>query len=198
MPNRSELRKRYRGLRNSLSSEQCHFNSEAIIINLLASKKVMGSSRIGLYLSNDGEVDLYPLVEHLQDTQVELALPIIGSNRSMVFVRYSLGDKLTQNQFGIPEPSIEAPSVKFSCTDTLLIPVVAFDGNGGRLGMGGGYYDRYIAALDAANCPFLVGVAHQNQRSSKDLPSGTWDKKMEEILTETGWQLELQNENLNI
>lgn len=198
MPNRSELRKKYRGFRNSLSSEQRLSNEEAIITKLLASKKVMGSSWVGLYLSIDGEVDLYPLMKHLHETGKNIALPIIGTSRSMVFAKYTLGDKLTENQFGILQPNIEAPRAQFGCTDTLLIPVVAFDLNGGRLGMGGGYYDRYIASLNEASCPFLVGVAHQNQCSAINLPSSTWDKQMEEIITETGWQLQTSNESLII
>ena len=70
----------------------------------------------------------------------------------------------------------------------MLLPLVAFDENGGRLGMGGGYYDRFLGSLPALLRPRLVGLAHEVQRSNAPLPKDSWDIPLDDIVTETGWQ----------
>jgi 5-formyltetrahydrofolate cyclo-ligase len=70
----------------------------------------------------------------------------------------------------------------------LFLPLVAFDDHGNRLGMGAGYYDRYIGRQPAGLRPLLVGLAHETQRASADLPARSWDARLDAVVTEAGWQ----------
>ena len=79
----------------------------------------------------------------------------------------------------ILEPAESAVVSDFDC---VLTPLVAFDDRGFRLGMGGGYYDRYFARTDT----LLIGVAFACQRSEAPLPSETWDVHLDAIVTEQG------------
>jgi 5-formyltetrahydrofolate cyclo-ligase len=70
----------------------------------------------------------------------------------------------------------------------LFIPLVGFDSAGTRLGMGAGYYDRYIGRLPPASRPLLVGLAHEVQRSERPLTREPWDIPLDAVVTESGWQ----------
>jgi 5-formyltetrahydrofolate cyclo-ligase len=70
----------------------------------------------------------------------------------------------------------------------LFMPLVAFDDSGSRLGMGAGYYDRYLGRLPGGLTPLLVGLAHEAQRSNTPLPGNPWDVPLDGVVTENGWQ----------
>jgi 5-formyltetrahydrofolate cyclo-ligase len=108
----------------------------------------------------------------------------------MVFQRIEPGERLRRNRFGIPEPVIRtARQRRVWALDLLLIPLVGFDGNGGRLGMGGGFYDRslaYRAMRKKSHKPTLLGLAHECQRVDR-LPLESWDVALQATVTDQGW-----------
>lgn len=143
---------------------------------------------VGLYLPNDGEVDTAPLLARLLRTRRRLVLPVVRGGRVLEFYRYRADTPLIVNRFGIPEPAPGARYVPSLAVDLLLMPLVAFDDQGVRLGMGAGYYDRCLGRLPAGLRPRLVGIAHEVQRSPDPLPAASWDVPLDGVLTERGWQ----------
>jgi len=182
--NRTALRRQFRNLRNSISQEERKSNSSTIISKLLRSSRIISSTRIGLYWPSDGEVDLIPIIKILNNYGIKTALPVVIDKHKMIFVYYAYGQDLVSNQFGISEPKDKGNLCEFNTKDTLLIPLVAFDGHNGRLGMGGGFYDRYLSNIGIPDKPLLVGIAHQIQFSPSALPLRKWDQKMDTIVTE--------------
>ena len=93
---------------------------------------------------------------------------------------------MTLNRFGISEPALNSTAIRLlSQHHLLLMPLVGFDAQGNRLGMGGGFYDRTLANINALkNRPTLVGVAHDCQQVD-ELPVEPWDVPLDLIVTPT-------------
>jgi len=189
MSERHALRRHFRAQRRELSSVIQTQHALRVAQTLRASSVLASAQCIGLYMANDGEVDLAPLATELTDGNWRLALPVVGAPTEMEFYYYRPGDELVPNRFHIPEPNASAELVKAAQIDLLLIPVVAFDRAGNRLGMGAGYYDRYLARQHARARPLIIGVAHEVQRSDRPLPTESWDIPMDHVITEAGWQV---------
>jgi 5-formyltetrahydrofolate cyclo-ligase len=112
-----------------------------------------------------------------------LALPsIIERGAPLVFRRWSDGDATTIDMFGLTEPLASAEIVT-PCI--VLVPLLAFDASGTRLGYGGGYYDRTLTALRAAGKIVAVGVAYAGQEVT-ELPRREHDEPLDAVLTEKG------------
>ena len=162
-------------------------NAEAVARHAFCSALVLRFHSFAAYLSDNGELDTQPLLTRLARTGKHLQLPCIISDwrgRHMQFHGYRLGDALQRNIFGLPQPAnLVNPAV--AGPDVLLLPLVAFDTNGARLGMGGGFYDRYGAAHPHQ---LRIGLAHEVQRSAGPLPTDAWDVPLDAVITEVGWQ----------
>jgi 5-formyltetrahydrofolate cyclo-ligase len=182
------LRRRFRGRRRSLTAKEQRRHATAVTRYFLASGLCLRGRTIGLYLANDGEVDLSALFTRLLRMRRRVALPVVHGNGSMSFRRCRANTPLVPNRYGIPQPTRLAPTISPLALDVLLLPLVAFDAAGTRLGMGAGYYDRYLGRVPVALRPLLVGVAHELQRSSDPLPRNRWDVPLDGVLTEGGWQ----------
>ena len=148
------------------------------------------SRRVAAYLTNDGEMDLQPLIERLWGAGKEVFLPVLH-RKQLWFMPYTRDSRFVHNRFGIPEPDL-APRrrVRLASLDLALMPLVAFDDAGNRLGMGGGFYDRTFAYLKRATHwrrPLLVGTAFERQRLPA-LPVQPWDMPLAGVLTERGLQ----------
>ncbi len=139
-------------------------------------------------MAKDGELDATPLLERLPGMRKRVALPVVSRNGVMSFYRYRPGAELLVNRLGILEPGAGAAFVHPLALDLLVMPLVAFDDRGMRLGMGAGYYDRYLARIPPRMRPLLVGLAHEVQRSPEPLPAATWDVPLDGVITEAGWQ----------
>ena len=112
---------------------------------------------------------------------MEIALPAVVNPTTMVFRRYRPGDPLIPGGLGTRSPSIAAPVVE---PDVILIPMVGFDRSGTRLGHGGGFYDRTLAALHArGRRPPLVGLAFSVQEVPR-IPHEPHDIRLDWIVTE--------------
>lgn len=144
--------------------------------------------RLAFYLASDGELDPAPLMALAQAAGKHCFLPFLDPvhHDRMHFLPYREGDNLVPNRYGIPEPDVHLTHAAPAWTlDVVLLPLVAFDRQGNRLGMGGGFYDRTFARLRRAkgNAPLLVGVAHSFQEVDA-LPAEPWDVPLNAIATE--------------
>jgi 5-formyltetrahydrofolate cyclo-ligase len=112
-----------------------------------------------------------------------LALPVIASTRAaLIFRRWKTGDALAPNAYGIAEPLAAAEEI---VPDAVLVPLLAFDADGHRLGYGGGYYDRTLDAIRKARPVLALGIAYAGQEVAR-LPRETHDHALDMILTENG------------
>jgi 5-formyltetrahydrofolate cyclo-ligase len=140
------------------------------------------AQRIGLYLPADGEVDVRPLARLAWSQDKAVYLPVVGAIGEMDFARWSERQKLCANRYGIPEPvTSRRHRLAARRLDLLVMPLVAFDRHGLRLGMGGGYYDRALAARPRH--PVLAGAAYSVQQVER-IPPMPWDVPLDLIVTE--------------
>lgn len=191
---RRELRRLFRNARRLLPPAVRKAHAEAVARHFFASGLQMRGRTIGAYFSNDadGELSTTPLLARLlrieEKNRKRLALPVVGRQGAMELYRYRRHTPLVPNRFGIPEPAPGAPHVPKLSLDVLLVPLVAFDEHGVRLGMGAGYYDRYLSRIPLPMRPRLIGLAHEVQRSGEPLPCAAWDVPLDGVVTEAGWQ----------
>ena len=136
-------------------------------------------------------MDPLPLIESALSSNKKIYLPVLRPRpkRSLWFAEFRPGDRLLPNRFGIDEPDIKRrhPTPPWAL-DLILLPLVAFDNKGNRLGMGGGFYDRTLAYLRHRKYwhkPLLVGMAHECQKLSH-VKKQPWDIPLNGIITETG------------
>jgi len=135
------------------------------------------------YFAIRDEIDPRPLMETFHCEQARLALPCVaGPDRPLVFRSWSPGDELVKGAFGISEPRPSAPEVRPSL---VLLPLLAFDGAGRRLGYGAGFYDRTLEALRGLGPVTTVGLAYQAQQLDR-VPTAGHDMALDWIVTEQG------------
>jgi 5-formyltetrahydrofolate cyclo-ligase len=134
------------------------------------------------YAAMGSEADPAELLTRLDDAGHVCALPRIEERHApLVFRRWRPGEALAPGLHGTREPFSSAAR---SIPDLVLVPLLAFDAAGRRLGYGGGYYDRTLAALRAGGKPVIaVGVAFSAQEA-QDLPEDEYDERLDWVITE--------------
>ena len=184
---RQQLRRDMRRRRQALSHAEQLAASHRFARRLSSSLTFRRARHIGLYLAADGELDALPALLGADNARRTLYLPVLPKHADAVlhFVRWTPGEPLIAKRYGIGEPAIQGRHLTpLWRLDMLLLPLVAFDAEGNRLGMGGGFYDRALAALQRQpKRPHLAGVAHHFQKTGK-LPLAPWDQPLDEIVTD--------------
>jgi len=187
-PERAQLRATLRARRRALAAPEQERAARALAARLKSARLFRVSARIAFYLPNDGEIDPGPLVECARDMNKTCFLPILSRLRHdrLWFAPYEPGTLLARNRFGIPEPVVPARHwVRAQELDLILLPLVAFDTRGNRLGMGGGFYDKSLAFLGTRERwrkPHLIGLAHEFQLVAK-LEPFPWDVPLQAVVT---------------
>ena len=189
MSSRSEIRSRLRQQRRALSRAARVSSAKQVARRLAASPLFRAARRIAIYLPHDGEIDLTPLLRHAWACGKTCYLPVLRSKR-LGFALYRRGDGLRLNRFGILEPALPVcQQVGALALDLILVPLVAFDAQGHRLGMGAGFYDRTLAARARRTHwrrPRLIGVAYEFQQVAK-LGPAPWDVPLDGVVTPAQW-----------
>jgi len=138
---------------------------------------------VGGYWPLPGEVDPLPLMAALAARGAALALPVVmAPDAPLAFRAWSPGDRLEPGPHGTFHPAEAAPLL---VPTLLLVPLLAFDAKGFRLGFGGGYYDRTLDALRRGSGVVAAGLAFAAQQSPA-LPSEPWDQALDMVFTEEG------------
>ena len=148
------------------------------------------ANRIAAYLPFNGEADPLPLMDRTLIDGKQIFVPVIvDKSAPLRFEVWTRETKVTQNKFHIREPNASETSIDPAELDLVITPLVAFDGQRNRLGVGGGYYDRTFAFLNdvatADRRPLLVGLGYELQRIKK-IDSKKHDVKLDAVVTETG------------
>jgi 5-formyltetrahydrofolate cyclo-ligase len=180
------LRRQLKAARNAVPPILRRHAARASLRLALRHGLLLRAQRIGFYLPNGGEFDSHPLLNQALLMQRECYLPLVPRRgRILRFGRIGRNTRMTTNRYGIAEP-VDAQPLRARQLDLLLIPLVGFDWQGYRLGMGGGYYDATLAFMHHRRLwrkPRLVGVAYECQRVEM-LPHDPWDMPLDAVLTE--------------
>ena len=188
---RNTLRRALRAQRNTLSAAQQLRAAQQLATRLATQPLFRVSRRIAVYLPNDGEIDPVPLMTRIWRMNKTCYLPILSrlTHDRLWFAPFTPDTPLTQNRFGIFEPLTPARNrISAQELDLILMPLVAFDTQGNRLGMGGGFYDKSLAFLRTRRVwrkPHLIGLAHDFQRVDK-LTASAWDVPLQAVATDGG------------
>lgn len=184
---RALLRARMSVRRNELQARQRIDAAAGVLNSLEKLPEFMTDPHVAGYWAVRGELPLNLAVASLARREQRYFLPVLGESRQLHFAEYREGVGLGSNRFGIPEP--EAPREDLRAPgdmDVILLPLLAFDRSGRRLGTGGGWYDTSLAWLrDAPRpaTPLLVGVGYAFQEVDA-VPPEPWDVDLDYIATD--------------
>ncbi|MGF1741315.1 5-formyltetrahydrofolate cyclo-ligase [Vibrio profundum] len=189
---RNALRTRVRTKRRELSLEQRQQDALELAASFSQLPVVQQSQHIALYLSNDGELDTQPLFERLWQQGKKTYLPVLHpfSKGQLLFLHYHRESVMSTNRYGIAEPKLDQRLIiPASQLNLICVPLVAFDSDGNRLGMGGGYYDRTLEPwFSTGRGPEPIGIAYDCQFVDA-IPAEAWDIPLPMIATPTKtWQ----------
>ena len=191
MTDKQTLRRHYKTQRQAISAERRLLAGQAIIERVLPlieqalpqSQQATHRNIVAGYYPQDDEFDILPLLHHLQKTPFEPVLPIVtGRDQPLAFGRWPTAPEVfRRGAYGIFEP----PVVDSSLSPYLfLVPLLAFDLKGYRLGYGGGYYDRTLAQARHAHPVTAIGIGFELQRHT-GLPYDPTDQRLDYIVTES-------------
>lgn len=185
---RKQLRKELRARRNALSKQQQINAAQQLTKRLKSHAVFLRSKHIAFYMADDGEINTRHLMRAAEKMGKYCYLPVLHplKHNTLWFCRYRKGDDLLINRFGLEEPLSEKSIFPAWALDLVLMPLVGFDRQGNRLGMGGGFYDRAFSFINhnkrISKKPLLMGIAHQCQEV-QELASADWDIRLNFIAT---------------
>jgi 5-formyltetrahydrofolate cyclo-ligase len=187
------LRRQFRKRRRALDAGTQAAHAETVARVVVNARLLLRIEACGLYFTHpdDGELDTLPLLSRLWAAGKTVGCPVV-TDGAMDFYRVQPATRLVLNRYGIPEPLTRGRDsgsyLNPHRLSVLFVPLVAFDDAGGRLGMGAGYYDRFLGRIPHALRPLVVGLAHEVQRAPTPLPRHPWDVPLDAVATEAGWQ----------
>lgn len=178
---KADLRKMMRNRRTGISATDRARAGHAAAEQLLALEVVAKAGLVAVYASAHWELDTAPLITALRERGVALAYPRVSkSTRQLTFHRVSSPKQLHLGSFDIPEPSPTSPTVGPDHLDVIVVPGLAFDTSGSRLGWGQGHYD---ATFEHHHRAVRIGYAFACQLV-ETVPIAPWDLPMDAIVTE--------------
>ena len=179
---KSDIRKDILSKRNSLSEFEIINNSKIISKKVIATKEYQISKSIGAYYPIGSEVKTFDIIKHSIDNKKEVGLPRVIDSTKIEFFKIIEDSfekiKFTIGKYGIFENSMSTTSIKQM--DLLIIPGIAFDLQGNRIGYGKGYYDRILSSRKAK---YIIGLAYEAQLIH-EIPNNDHDIPVNIIITE--------------
>lgn len=184
----TQLRNRIRKQRLALNADQQSQAAQKLLMLISQSVLFRQSSKIAFYKANGGEIDPAPLLEQAWQQDKACYLPVVdgaGMNQ-LYFAPVERNSEFIRNRYQIDEPVHRAEQLcPAQQLDLVLVPLVAADSSGNRLGMGKGYYDRTFAFMlnrEATEIPFLLGLAHDFQIIDR-IKCNHWDVPLNGLAT---------------
>ncbi len=182
-PSKSVLRQKALEMRADASKSLGDAAGQAITDHFLADIPRTSGASVAGYFPIRSEADPVPLMAELQQLGHTCALPrVAGADQPLRFFRWTPGGKTDEGAFGTRVPVKKAAEI---IPDILLVPLVAFDLSGFRLGYGGGFYDRTLAGLRAKRSCLAVGIAYSAQEYDT-LPHDVYDQPLDWVVSEKG------------
>ncbi len=191
-PGKAALRRALRSRRAAVPLAERRAAGLSLVRHALRLRLLSSKRRIGFYIPARREIDVLPLLHQAARMGVDCYLPIVPrrGQRKLWFIRLGNRPAWVLNRYGIPEyQHVTARKIRAYQLDVLFVPLLGFDEQGWRIGMGGGYYDASLASLhQRRNCrrPHLVGAAFSTQQVDR-IPHDPWDIPLSGVLTELGY-----------
>ena len=189
MSDSQALRTHLRQRRDSLKNDEITRASAQVCERLGNSSLIRNKQHIAFYYAQGGEINPDALLLRALEMGQHCYLPVLhqdGSNR-LKFAPFQLDRKLRPNRYGIPEPVCNPDElIEAQQLDLVLLPLVAYDPAGNRVGMGKGYYDRtfsFLKTRQRPGRPLLIGLAHSFQQTPQLTPH-SWDVSLDAIVNE--------------
>ncbi|MBM3569874.1 MAG: 5-formyltetrahydrofolate cyclo-ligase [Alphaproteobacteria bacterium] len=180
LADKQELRARLKARREGLAQDRAAAAEQAAR-HALAVPDLAGP--IAAYWPMGSELDPRPLMAQLAARGFEICLPkVVAKGRPLRFHLWRPGDALEAGPLGTSQPGDRAPECR---PRTLIVPLLAFDGRGGRLGYGGGFYDRTLEALRAEGPVLAIGFGFAAQEVEA-VPMSPADRRLDWLATESG------------
>jgi 5-formyltetrahydrofolate cyclo-ligase len=170
------LRQHYRTLRESMTPDEVRAASIAVCRTVAEWLRLRKARHVLTYLAFRNELDLSYLFELLP--RIHWAVPRVDRQRLILHTYQP--ERLVRHRFGMLEPAADLPPVDAGMLDVVLVPGIAFDRRGGRLGFGGGFYDRFLPTTPALR----VGVTY-DRSVAEELPMSERDQRMDWLFTPT-------------
>jgi len=183
---RDELRRKLQQARAALSETSRRQAADAVAQRV--AQRVTGQQGVAaIFLSFANELDTAPSIAALWQQGIRTVLPVLHpfAKGHLLFLNYQPDTPLVNNRYGIREPRLDCRQVvPLAAINWLFMPLVGFDQQGNRLGMGGGYYDRTLAQWRRGALPRLqpIGLAYDQQRVEA-IPTAAWDVPINEVIT---------------
>jgi len=178
---KKRIRKEILGKRGALTEREVREHSLLIKEKLFGLREFKDAKLIMFYVSFRNEVRTEEMIEEAMASGKKIALPVTTPKKDMKpYLVFNLREDLAPGRFGIPEPK-ERPDRKVNAKDIdmIVVPGVAFDREGGRIGFGQGFYDRFLNGTVS----FCVGLAFELQ-VVETLPLEKYDETLDAIITE--------------
>jgi len=191
---RPQLRRMLRKARRALTPSEQRKAAHGLYRQLAQHPLFRRAKHISLYLPTEGEIDPRMLLRAAHRRGKATYLPVLSAwpRTKMVFQLVRPGEKQLPNRILILEPRVNiSRQRKVWALDLVLLPLVGFDDAGGRLGMGGGFYDRslaYLARRQSWRKPTLLGLAHECQKVER-LAQASWDVPLAGTVTDKHWYI---------
>ncbi len=179
-----QLRQRNRKLRAEIDKEAQAIAASQLFERIIELDEYQQAQRIATYFAVNGEISLDPVIDHALSLGKNIYLPNLDQ-KSLRFSPYYRDQKMRINAFKLPEPDVsDDEMLQPDELDLVLAPLVVFDAECNRIGMGGGFYDRSFAfRKQGVDKPVLIGVAHELQRVERLEPE-TWDVRLDKVVTD--------------
>lgn len=186
------IRQKIRQIRKSITPEESELAAQKLALRIQNEERYGQAKNIACFISFDAEINTDPLIELLLKDSKNVYLPKLKPIRPnrLWFMPYQKSSRLINNRLGIPEVDLAVNhAIAVSKLDIILMPLVAFDKQGNRLGMGGGFYDATLAhlselkKLNPQQKPLCLGIAFE-QQMVEQLPFDCWDIKLDGVVTQ--------------
>lgn len=182
-----KLRKSIRQQRRSISPFQHKQSELKVLQRLIKDQNFKKSKKIGVYLHAFGEIQTTSIIQYCFTHAKQVYLPMIcNMNQRLVWIKISAQQyknrQFSHHTLGMKEP-MASRGKHVSHLDYLILPLLACDSHGTRMGMGGGFYDRTLAS--APHKPIRVGLAHEFQYLQLHLSRRTWDEPLDQLMSPT-------------
>ena len=179
------LRQEKRALRAALDADSLERAARSLAERIVELPAYREADSIAAYFAVNGEIDPAAVIDAALAAGKRVYLPHIDGE-ALRFAPYFHGQKMRLNRFRLPEPDVDTGAMLAPTElDLVLVPLVVFDRERNRIGMGGGFYDRSFAFRKDAgrNSPRLVGIAHELQRVDALQPQA-WDVRLDLVVTD--------------
>lgn len=181
-PIKTELRQKYRSLRQAMPQEIKEQKDIAIAAQVRRLWQYQRNTVLLIYVSTPIEVDTFRIIRQAMEDGKRVAVPrCVPDTRNMEFYYIDSTDELSPGMFGVLEPAVNAERLyKESDGGLCIVPAFSYDWRGYRLGYGKGYYDRFLSRFEGN----MVGVCY-SECVQRSLPHGRFDRPVELLVTES-------------